>query len=61
MTDDIRYWNETLDEMSTWANNIMGEWNGDESGREEDRALQAEMVAKSVEVLRGEINELEEL
>lgn len=60
MTDEA-YWNETLDEMSKWANEIMGEWDGDLPGTQEDRAMQAEHIAKLIEDLRAEINIMEEL
>lgn len=53
---DEKYWNETLDEMSKWAHEIMGEWDGDMPGHAEDRAMQAEHIVKMIEDLRAEIN-----
>ena len=60
MTDES-YWNETLDEMKAWANQITGEWNGDEPGVEEDRAMLAEDILKDINTLRAHINLMEEL
>lgn len=59
--DDIKYWNEALDEMRDWAEGIADEWNGDESGRQEDRASQAEDILKEINTLRASINLMEEL
>lgn len=61
MQDDIKYWNETLDEIKAWALDIAGQWNGDESGSEEDRAMQAEEILKDINTLRADINLMEEL
>lgn len=58
---DVSYWNETLDEMSQWAHEIMGEWDGDNSGSKEDRAMQAEDITKKIEELRELMNGMEEL
>ena len=60
MTDES-YWNETLDEMRSWANEIASEWNGDEPGRQEDRAMRAEEILKCISNLRANINLMEEL
>ncbi len=58
---DEKYFNETLDEMSSWANDIMAEWDGDLPGRQEDRATQAEHISRLIEDLREQINEMENL
>lgn len=58
---DEKYFNETLDEMSSWANGIAAEWNGDEPGVEEDRAMQAEHITRLIEDLREQINIMEKL
>ena len=58
---DEAYWNETLDEMRAWANQIAGEWNGDEPGTEEDRAMLAEDILKDINTLRAHINLMGEL
>lgn len=44
-----------------WAENIAGEWNGDESGSAEDRAGQAEEIIEKVDELLELINGMENL
>lgn len=58
---DVAYWNETLNEMKEWAEKISNEWDGDHSGRKEDRAMQAEDIIKDINTLRASINLMEEL
>ena len=60
MTDE-QYFNETLDEMKDWAFGIAAEWNGDDSGIQEDRATQAEHICRIIDNLQEEIKEMEEL
>lgn len=60
MTEES-YWNETLDEMSHWAHEIMGEWDGDMPGHAEDRAMLAEDILKDINTLRAHINLMEEM
>lgn len=60
MTDE-KYFNETLDEMAEWAMQIQGEWDGDNPGREEARAMQAEHILKLIANLKEQINEIEEM
>ena len=43
------------------ANQVMGEWNGDEPGRLEDRTNVAEEIIAKAEELRTLIEEIEEL
>ena len=50
MTDE-KYMALTIDDVINWADQISGEWNGDESGRQEDRAHQAnEIIEKALEL-----------
>ena len=46
-----------LNKIKKWAEEIAGEWNGDEPGRQEDRAHQAtdilEKVAELEELIEG--------
>lgn len=58
---DEKYFNETLDEMKDWAFSIATEWNGDDSGIQEDRAIQAETICRVIDTLQAEIKEMEEL
>jgi hypothetical protein len=60
MTDED-YFTETLDEMKDWAFSIAAEWNGDDSGIQEDRATQAEHICRIIDNLQEEIKEMEEL
>lgn len=60
MTDE-QYFGETLDEMKDWAFGIAAEWNGDDSGIEEERAIQAEHICRVIDQLQKEIKEMEEL
>ncbi len=60
MTDE-QYFGETLDEMKDWAFGIAAEWNGDDSGIQEDRAIQAEHICRVIDTLQAEIKEMEEL
>ena len=43
------------------ATKVMGEWNGDEAGREEDRAHCADEIVEKAQELRTLIEELEQL
>lgn len=58
---DESYFKETLDEMAAWADAIAGEWDGDLPGPEEDRALQAYDILKTIEQLKEQITAMEEL
>jgi hypothetical protein len=55
------YFNETLDEMKAWAEQIAGEWDGDFPGSQEDRAMLAEDIIKEINTLRSYINLMEDL
>lgn len=59
--NDEDYFTETLDEMKDWAFSIAAEWNGDDSGIQEDRATQAEHICRVIDQLQAEIKEMEEL
>ena len=60
MTDE-KYFIETLDEMKDWAFSIAAEWNGDDSGIQEDRAVQAEHICRLIDDLQKEIDVMGEL
>lgn len=51
----------SLKEIKKWAENIAGEWNGDESGSQEDRAHQANDILEAVAELEALIEGMEEL
>lgn len=48
---------KTLKQIKEWAEEIAGQWNGDEPGSAEDRAMQAndilEKVAELEELIKG--------
>ena len=44
-----------------WAESISGEWNGDESGIQEDRANIANEIAETCALLSHQIIDLEEI
>jgi len=54
-------WLDILTLLKVEAEKISGEWNGDESGREEDRAHCADEIANAVYDLQELISEMEEL
>lgn len=60
MTDE-EFWIANIKDIVEWADNIAGEWNGDEAGKGEDRAnLANEIIHKATE-LEGLISDMEEL
>ncbi len=50
-----------VDDIIEWANVISGEWNGDESGSEEDRAHQADEITQKCNELKELILGMSEL
>jgi len=50
---------EHIKEIMIWASDIQGEWNGDESGIEEDRANLAEEITDKTEELHDLIQTME--
>jgi hypothetical protein len=50
-----------LDGVKIWAESISGQWDGDNSGIEEDRATVAEDIVETVTKLEELIEELKEL
>ena len=50
---------EHIKEIMIWASDIQGEWNGDESGIEEDRANLAEEITGKTEELHDLIQTME--
>ena len=50
---------EHIKEIMKWAYDIQGEWNGDESGIEEDRANLAEEITDKTEELHDLIQTME--
>jgi hypothetical protein len=55
---ETEYYCATLDDISEWAENIRGEWNGDNSGKLEDRANCAEEVQDKIAELKELLEEL---
>ena len=53
--------NITLNQIIKWAEDISGSWNGDESGRGEDRAGQANEILEKIEELEELISGMDEL
>jgi hypothetical protein len=47
--------------IKKWAEEIAGEWNGDYSGIEEDRAMQSNNIIEAVDNLIDLIKGMEEL
>lgn len=60
MTDE-EYQISCVNDISEWAFGIAGQWDGDNSGREEDRALQAEEIMEKCQELKDLIKGMEEL
>ncbi len=54
------YGDLTLNQVITMAETVMSEWNGDESGRQEDRAMAAMELAKPLNQVIDIIIALEE-
>ncbi len=50
-----------LSDIIEWAEEIAGEWNGDEPGSQEDRANQALEIIEKVTELKELINDMENL
>lgn len=57
----LGFTNLDLKGIRNWAEEIAGEWNGDESGSQEDRAMQAREIIEKVDELIELINGMEEL
>lgn len=51
---------KTIDELIIWADDISAQWNGDESGLQEDNATLATEIINQLEVVSELIKELEE-
>lgn len=51
----------SLKEIKKWAENIAGEWNGDESGSQEDRAHCALEIKQKVAELEELLDEMDKL
>lgn len=52
---------KNLEKIKEWAEEIAGEWNGDESGIQEERADQAKDIIEAVDNLINLINGMDEL
>ena len=50
-----------LEQIKKWAEEIAGEWNGDEGGSQEERAGQANDILEAVENLQELIEGMENL
>lgn len=50
-----------IDDTIEWAEAIAGEWNGDESGSQEDRANCAEDIINKLNEVKALIAEMDEL
>ena len=51
----------TLEQIKKWAENISSEWNGEESGSQEDRAGQANDILNAITNLEELIEGMEDL
>jgi len=51
---------KTIDELIIWADGISAQWNGDESGLQEDNAHLATEIINQLEIVSELIKELEE-
>lgn len=58
---DEKYYNMTIDDIVEWAEEVSGQWNGDESGRQEDQAHQANDIIEKCNELKELISGMEEL
>ena len=52
---------DSLKKIKDWAEDISGEWNGDDSGRGEDRAMQANDILEKIKELEELISEMDNL
>jgi hypothetical protein len=52
---------DSIKVIKKWATNIAGEWNGDESGQQEDRANCAGEILEKAEELEKLISEMDEI
>jgi hypothetical protein len=59
--DELARHTTALHEIILYADKITGEWDGDNAGREEDRATAAEEVMEMADELRTLITELDEM
>lgn len=57
----LGFTNLELDTLQKWAEEIAGQWNGDESGIQEDKAHIAEDIVDSVKNLKELLEEMGEL
>jgi hypothetical protein len=60
LTDEQLY-ASGIEDVIIWADEIAGEWNGDESGSQEDRAHQAIEIIEKAKQLKELIEGMEEL
>jgi hypothetical protein len=51
---------KTIDELIIWADDMAAQWNGDESGLQEDNAHLAREIINHLEFVTDLIKELEE-
>lgn len=58
---DEEYQISSVNDIIKWADEIAGEWNGDESGSQEDRAHQALDIIDKCNELKELISGMEEL
>jgi len=52
---------DSIKEIKRWALDVSGEWNGDESGKEEDMAVIANEILDIIEELEDYVGHLKEL
>ena len=52
---------DSIKQIKEWAEEISGSWNGDDSGRGEDRATQANDILEAIKELEILINDMDEL
>lgn len=55
------YWSEALDDIHKWAEEIAGEWNGDEAGSQEERAHCANDIMEKCAQLKDLIGSMDTL
>lgn len=50
--------NEELKYLVNWCEEVMGRWNGDESGTQEELAMEAREILEVTELLQRKLEEL---
>lgn len=58
---DEQFWSSYLDDIIAWADEIAGEWDGNEPGRQEDRGHQANDIIQKAQELQQLLLEMSKL